>query len=416
MSAPFRVVGAVVGTHADGIEISIPRAKIGDGASVRTAAGTLFARVAAVGAGSATLTPFGMTDGIGVGDRVELDPSANTLVLGTALLGRAFDPSGDPLDRRPRPNGVRSIVPAVVPDPVRRTPVDTPAWTGVRVIDGLLTIGRGARVGLFGAPGCGKSTLLEAIVRGTRADATVIALVGERGREAERWLRDVGPRSSLICATSDRSAAERVRAAEVAFAQADRLRARGLHVLLVVDSLARVVTAAREKALALGEPAGRGGYPPSVFAGLARLVEGAGAADGGAITLIATVLSDGGDEREPLSDAARSLLDGHIVLSEALARRGHYPAVDPLKSTSRTMGDVVSAEHAYAARRVRAAIALLEETEEARRLGLETGQLDPVLVRARLAEARLEAFLQQGPESSSPGETLQELIALADTL
>lgn len=219
--------------------------------------------------------------------------------------------------------------------------------------------------------------------------------------------------AAIVCATSDRSAAERVRAAQVAMAQAAALRARGLHVLAILDSLARYAAALREIALAAGEPAGRGGYPASVFADLARYVEVAGAAGGGSITLVATVLSDG-DERDPVSDSARSLLDGHIELSSRLARSGRFPAIDVPASTSRTMESVVSDEHTRAARSVRRAIALLAESADARALGIVPS--DPDVARAAAQEQALEFFLRQGKQPAKPAETLSQLFELADRL
>jgi type III secretion protein N (ATPase) len=287
-------------------------------------------------------------------------------------------------------------------------------WTGVRAIDGPLALGRGARIGVFGAPGAGKSALLDAIVRGADADAVVVALVGERGREAERRLAGLGPRTTIVCATSDRAPAERVRAAEVAFAQADALRARGLDVLLVVDSLARVCAAAREMMLGLGEPAGRGGYPPGVFALLARLLERAGAVGDGSVTLVATVLSDGPDEHDPVSEAARAALDGHVVLGDRLARAGHFPAIDVARSASRTLAEVASPEHLAAARVLRAAVAALDESRDARSLGLRSD--DPILARCVAQESAIQAFLRQGPAPCPPHQTLTELLRLADIL
>ncbi len=219
----------------------------------------------------------------------------------------------------------------------------------MRAIDGPLALARGARVGVFGAPGAGKSSLLDAIVRHADADAVVIALVGERGREAERRLTALDARTTLICATSDRSAAERLRAAEVAFAQAEALCARGLHVLLVVDSLARTCGAARELASAAGEPAGRGGYPPSALTVLGTAPRARRRVRDGTITLIATVLSEGPDRHDPVSEAARAALDGHLVLAERLAARGWFPAIDLPASASRTIADAL--EHRRICRR-----------------------------------------------------------------
>ena len=242
----------------------------------------------------------------------------------------------------------------------------------------------------------------------------VLALVGERGREAQRWFERVDRRTTIVCATSDRSASERVRGAEVAMAQAERLRASGLHVVMILDSLARYASALRERGVTLGEPVGRGGYPASVWAAVARLLERAGTASRGSITLIATVLSDGGDEREPVSENARSLLDGHIVLSPELARANHYPAIDVLASASRTMGDVVAGAHGRDAGRIREALALLDRTRDARSVGLARFD-DPVLARAIACENAFGAFLRQR-DAVSPEATRASLSSLARML
>lgn len=412
-----RGIGQIVATHAQLLEAHVPGARVGEGVRiVRRDGRTIDAHVASLGAGKVLVAPHGAIDGIALGDRVEIDRSALTLVLGTPLLGRAIAPDGTPLDTRPAPRGQRHAVHGCIPTPGERLPGRTVFATGVRAIDGPLTLARGARIGLFGAPGAGKSTLLESIVAGAQADAVVVALIGERGREAERWLAQVDSRVSLICATSDRSPAERLRAADVAFAQAERLRDRGLDVLLVVDSLARIAGAARDMAIALGEPVGRGGYPPSVFSRQAGLLERAGVTRRGAITLIATVLSDGADEREPVSDAARAALDGHIALSERLARTGHFPAIDLPRSASRTMLDVVDAEHARSATRLRDALAVLEETREARMFGLDAGGDDPQLEQIVRAESAISAFLRQGRTPSPFAKTLMEMHQVAEHL
>ena len=332
------------------------------------------------------------------------------LALGTCALGRAIDSSGRSLDDGPPLSGRAVSVELRPPRPAQRAPVVAPLWTGVRVIDGLLTIGCGARIGVFGSPGSGKSTLLEAFVNGCAADAVVVALVGERGREAQQWIARLNERTTVVCATSDRPAAERLEAAVVAVAQARALRERGLSVLLVLDSLARVAAALREIAVALGESTGRGGYPPSVFAELARLVEVAGVLAKGSVTLIATVLNDG-DDRDPVSEGARSLLDGHIALSTVLAQAGRFPAVDVLASTSRTMEMVADGAHLRAARAVRGAIAALERVKDARSLGIESEE--PAVRAAVAAEDRFEDFLRQGARCSDPETTLARLGALA---
>jgi FliI/YscN family ATPase len=317
-----------------------------------------------------------------------------------------------PLDGGAPLAGRRVGVALRVPRPNERAPVCRPFWTSVRVLDGLLTFGRGARIGIFGSPGAGKSTLIESIVDGCVADAVVIALIGERGREAQRWIERRDARTTIVCATSDRSPCERIRASTVAFAHAAALRERGLHVLVVLDSLARVASALRERATAAGESVGRAGYPPSVFSEMARFVEVAGPLAYGSMTLVATVLNDG-DDRDPVSDAARALLDGHLVLSDRLAREGRFPAIDVPSSASRTMPLVAREEHIRQAARVRAAIAWLDRMADARALGVE-----PVEAAAQAAvagEERIEDFLRQRTPAL-PTETLAALADLADTL
>ena len=326
-------------------------------------------------------------------------------------FGRAFDADGLSLDDGPAV--ALKIEEAVVPQPLERVALDRPLWTGVRAIDGLLTLARGARIGVFGAPGTGKSSLLEAIARGTAADALVIALVGERGREAEAWIRRADQRTAILCATGDRDADERARACETAFAHAAALRARGLHVLLIVDSLARYATALREIALARGEASGRGGFPPSVFARLARTLEAAGATAEGSVTAIASVLDDG-DERDPVSDAARSLLDGHLMLSPERTRAGRFPAIDVPASASRTMAAAAAPDHREHAGRVRSALAWLARTADARALGVAAIEAEGAAVLQ--AEPSIERLLSQGPRPEPPGRTLAMLAAIADSL
>jgi type III secretion protein N (ATPase) len=409
-------VGSVTAARGGLVDARIVALPVGCGARIVTRGGLRVpARVIAAAGGGVTLAPFADLDGVAVGDRVEADPSALDVVLGTAALGRAIDATGAPLDGGPvlagrcgngRPRGS---------GPAQRSAVRLPFATGIRAIDGPLAFGFGARIGIFGAPGCGKSTLLETIAAGSAADVTVIGLIGERGREAERWLARVDKRSTVVCATSDRSPAERIRAAEIAFAQADALRRRGLHVLLVVDSLARVVAAARDVAVATGEPVGRGGYPPSVFALIAGLLERAGNFADGSITLIATVLSDGPIDGDPVSDACRAALDGHIVLTERLARQGWFPAIDLPASASRTIADVASPRHLAAAHALRDAVASLDETREARQFGLDPAAGDPRLRRMIAAESAIAVFLQQSG-SADPSATLTELEMLTDML
>ena len=409
-----RSIGSVIDAHAGLVRANLPGVAIGDGVHIHAGEAMIRGFVQSLSNGAAMITPRGAIEGIVAGDMVSSTPAALTLPLGMAALGRAFDSSGRPLDARGPIDGLQTRLESRAPGADERAAVCSPLWTGVRVVDGLLTIGRGARIGLFGAPGVGKSTVLSMFARGISVDAVVVGLIGERGREAADWIERCNPRMSVICASSDRSAAERIAAAKAAMAQACALRSRGLDVLVILDSLARFGAALREVAVACGEPVGRGGFPASVFAQTAKLVETAGRTRTGSLTLVATVLSDGADERDPLSDAARSLLDGHIVLTPALAHAGRYPAVDVLASASRTMEAVVEAGQAAAARSVRRALAALKESEDARSLGLAI--TDPVALRAQAAAGQLEDFLRQGEVCINPAQTLDELRNLADTL
>ncbi len=409
-------IGSVTATRGGQIEGRSPALPVGAGARIVCRDGrSTGARVIAVRGRHVTLAPFGEITGIAAGDAIFEDPAVLQLRLGVPALGRAVDALGRPIDGGPPLPDSGPAAGGCNHAPLDRAAIRRPFTTGIRVLDGPLAFGIGARIGIFGAPGCGKSTLLESIAAGSSADVTVVGLIGERGREAQRWLERIDDRTTIVCATSDRSAAERLRAAEVAFAAAGALRRRGLDVLLVLDSLARVAAAARDLAIAAGEPVGRGGYPPSVFGVLAGLLEGAGNFQAGSITLVATVLSDGADERDPVSEACRAALDGHIVLSERLARQGWFPAVDVGASASRTLSDVATARHLAAARAMRHAVGVLDETREARQLGLDPAATDPVRARIVAAEAALADFLRQ-TESAEPSATLNELQLLTDRL
>jgi FliI/YscN family ATPase len=408
-----RGTGIVKRTLGETVLVALPGARVGDGVRIHRSAGTmLLGEVAAVERARVAIAPFGSVAGVAVGDRVEVAAEALSCPAGFGVLGRALDPAGAPLDGRGALGGTGIRVDRDgAPLPGARAPVELPLWTGIRAIDALATIGRGARVGIFGAPAAGKTTLLETIAANARADAVVLALVGERGREARAWFERLDRRTTIVCATSDRCASERVRAADVAMTQARRLCDAGLHVLLVVDSLARYAAAVREQRVALGEPVGRGGYPPSVWAALARYLERAGMLRRGSITVLATVLGDGDDDREPLSENARSLLDGHIVLSSALARAGRFPALDVLASSSRTMGSVVAPAHARDASAVRAALALLADTKEVREVGIMRDG-EPALAAAVAAEPAIRTFLYRSAPSA-PADTLRSLATLA---
>jgi ATP synthase in type III secretion protein N len=401
-------LGRVVGIDGGLLVARLPRGRIGE--SVRLANG-LGGEVRSIDGGLVRVAIHGSTDGIAAGTQLRSDRGAARMHLGTCALGRVIDARGAPLDAGPPLLG--ATVRVETGAPVQRAAVTQPFWTGVRAIDALLTLGAGSRVGIFGAPGTGKSMLLEMLARGSTADAVVVALVGERGREAHAWAVRCDRRATVVSATSDRPAAERLRAARVALSHARALRDRGLHVLVLLDSLARVATALRELGVANGETAGRGGFPPSVFAELARLIEVCGATPRGSITLVATILDDG-DERDPISDAARSLLDGHLQLSLDAARRGRFPALDVPASASRTMASVVDADHARAARRLSAAIAALQRTADARDLGIASA--DEGMRRAVACEERIDAFLRQEAAPSGSDESRAMLLELASAL
>jgi FliI/YscN family ATPase len=407
--------GRVCAALEHSVIATIPGARVGEAVTIRSAGGNAFpATVTRVEPGRVALSSHVALSGVAVGDAVESDAQAGTLPLGLRLLGRTITPAGEALDALGATAGRR--VPVLDPpiSAADRAPIERPFWTGIRAIDSLLTIGRGARIGFFGGPATGKSLLVEMLVRGAGADAIVIGLIGERGREASAWMQRIAPHATIVCAPSDRPPAERVRAAHVALAQGSQLRRRGLNVLVVLDSLARFATAARELATSNGESVGRGGYPPSVFAELTKLLERGGNVGGGSLTLIATVLADGADEHEPLAEAARAALDGHIVLSSRLARAGLYPAVDVVASASRTMDAVVAPAHREAARVVRRALSRLESTRELRELGF--AQHDAELARAVALQEHIEAFLQHGTRTFGAAETLAGLNALADRL
>ena len=367
---------------------------------------------------SALLMPMGDLMRVSTRTRVEATGTVFTLRPDPALCGRVLDGLGRALDDKgPLPVGAADYpVIREAPNPMAR-PIDpTPFLTGLRAIDGVLTCVRGQRVGIFAAAGGGKSTLLGLIAKGARADVIVVGLIGERGRELRDFIDNVlGPdlmaRTVLVCATSDRSAMERVTAGYVATTIAEYFRALGKDVLLVVDSLTRFARAQRDIALAAGEPPARRGFPPSVFARLPQLLERAGTDEGGgAITAFYTVLVEGDDMNEPVADEARSLLDGHIVLSSRLAAQGHYPAIDVPSSASRMMSLATSDRHQDAARKLRAILKRYEDLSLLIRMGEYRPGGDPKDDEAVTRQAGVLRFLQQAQvESQGLGETIGAL-------
>jgi len=314
--------------------------------------------------------PLGSTAGIRRGSRVRMVSSSRSLRVGDALLGRVINARGMPIDRRPLARLPHRVLLDQAPPPaVERPRIREPLSTGVRAVDGLLTCGRGQRIGIFAGSGVGKSVLLGMMARYTAADVNVIALIGERGREVNEFIeRDLGPeglaRSVVLVATSDEPGLSRVQAAFAATSVAEYFRDQGKDVLLLMDSVTRLAMAQREIGLAAGEPPTTRGYPPSVFAMLPKLVERAGCSPRGSITGFYSVLVEGDDHNEPVADTLRGLLDGHTWLSRKIASRGHYPAIDVLESISRVMNDLTTPEHIEAARRIRELLAVHRDHED----------------------------------------------------
>jgi len=317
------------------------------------------------------------------------------------MTGRVLDALGAPLDGlAPLRIGEAWPLDGIVPTAMEREPIREPLSTGVRVLDGMLTVGRGQRVGIFGGSGVGKSTLIGMMTRNTAADLTVVGLVGERGREVREFLENAlgeegRKRSVVVVSTSDQTPLLRMRAALAATSVAEFYASRGMHVLLVLDSLTRYAMAAREVGLAAGEPPASKGYTPSVFSRLARLVERAGNFKGGSITAFYTVLMEGDDQQDPLVDAVRSLLDGHVVLSRAMAAEGWYPAVNVLDSISRLMPTVTAVEHRRKAGLVRRLLAAYARSEDLVRIGAYKAGTDAELDQALTARPVLREFLEQ---------------------
>src|SRR5471032_2748156 len=364
----------------------------------------------------AILSPIGSMEGLST--RTQITATGETLgvTVGDAQLGRVISPMGEFLDG-PAPLGVLKRYPlhSEPSAPFSRQLIVRPLSLGVRSIDGLLTLAQGQRMGIFGEPGVGKSSLLASIIRNSEADVIIIGLIGERGREV-RELLDVQldaqarARTVAVVATSDRPAAERVRAAFVATTLAEYHRDQGRNVLLLMDSLTRFARAQREIGLAVGEPPTRRGYPPSFFSALPRLLERAGPGEHGSITALYTVLTEGDASMDPVAEEARSILDGHIVLSAELAQRNYFPAVDVLRSRSRLMDQVASDEHKLLAMRIRELMARHAEIEMLIRVGEYSAGSDPLADEAIARHGAIEAFMRQGAgEPSSPDDTLRRM-------
>lgn len=374
---------------------------------------------------SILIMPFEEVRGINSESLVVLEQKASVQPVSRALLGRVIDAMGNPIDGKgpidwSLPDREERSLYQIAPNPVERKVIDRPIGVGVRAIDGLLTLGRGQRIGIMAGSGVGKSVLLGMISRFTTADVNVIALVGERGREVREFIeRELGPeglkRSVVIVATSDRSALQRVRAAHLASTIAEFFRDAGKDVLLLMDSVTRFAMALREIGLSLGEPPSSKGYTPSVFAALPKLLERAGmGTQRGSVTGIYTVLVEGDDMDEPVADATRSILDGHIVLTRALAHQNHFPAIDVLSSASRVMNSVISKEHLNSASKVKDWLAVYRKSEDLINIGAYVRGANSKIDEAVAVIDRINAFLKQPSQERSNIDESKALLNLIE--
>ncbi len=410
------------------IEVTGLQAEVGEVCMVGTSRSTgrragepVPAEVVGFREGRTLLMPLGELHGIGPGTQVLATGTPFRVAVGEGLLGRVVDGLGRPEDGLPSAPGVMRSTIAAPPAAMSRPRISERVGLGVRALDALVPCGRGQRLGIFAGSGVGKSSLLGMIARSTSAQVNVIALVGERGREVREFIeRDLGDaleRSVVVVATSDQPALVRIKAAFTATTIAEHFRDRGNDVMLMMDSVTRFAMAQREVGLAIGEPPATRGYTPSVFALLPRLLERAGTSARGSITGLYTVLVDGDDMNEPIADAARSILDGHVVLTRALAHAGHYPAIDVLQSVSRLVGDIVSPDVVAAGQRLRGALAVLAEKEDLVAVGAYQPGSDRALDAALAHRMAIERFLRQHvAERSEPGQADSALLELSASL
>ncbi len=411
------LIGLII--EATGLEVEIGEVcMVGDGRGRPRVA----TEVVGFRSGRTLLMPLGELHGIGPGTLVDPTGEPFRVAVGESLLGRVIDGLGTPLDELEPPDAIawRSTT-AAPPDALSRPRIHDRVGLGVRALDGLIPCGRGQRLGIFAGSGVGKSSLLGMIARSTTAEVNVIALVGERGREVREFIeRDLGDaldHSVVVVATSDQPALVRIRAAFTATAIAEYFRDRGRNVMLMMDSVTRFAMAQREVGLAIGEPPATRGYTPSVFALLPKLLERAGTSPHGSITGLYTVLVDGDDMNEPIADAVRAILDGHIVLARSIAHTGHYPAIDVLQSVSRLIGELVSPELQGAGQHLRAALAVYREKEDLISIGAYKSGTDAVLDAAIALRGEINAFLRQSVDEHSTLEaTDARLLELAHRL
>ena len=401
------------------------RAAVGSLCRIDTLDGFLEAEVVGFAGDKLFLMPSEQLKGVIPGAKVTPISDEHGIPVGMSLLGRVIDGVGQPLD------GLGPILTAESAllvnrrlNPLARKPINQPMDVGVRAINAMLTVGQGQRMGLFAGSGVGKSVLLGMMTRGTTADVVVVGLIGERGREVKEFIEEIlgaegRARSVVVAAPADASPLMRLKGSETALTIAEYFRDQGLNVLLLMDSLTRYAQAQREIALAIGEPPATKGYPPSVFAKLPALVEraGNGAEGQGSITAFFTVLTEGDDLQDPIADAARAILDGHIVLSRELADSGHYPAIDVEKSISRVMPMVTSEEHMMMARTIKQCYSLYQQNRDLITIGAYQKGADPRLDQAIAIRPKLEQFLQQKMKEVVPySDCLQALQQVALTL
>lgn len=409
-----QVVGLVIEGNGPAVSIGEMCLVIPDGAP------PLKAEVVGFRQDAVLLMPLGSIKGVHPGSLILSQGRAEVIRVGKGLLGRVIGPMGQPLDGRPPPSlSEWAPLQADPINPMRRRRIDAPLDLGVRAVNGLLTVGRGQRLGIFSGSGVGKSTLMGMMARYTGADVAVIGLVGERGREVVEFLeKELGreglARSVVVVATSDEPPLMRLRAAYVATAAAEYFRRQGKHVLLLMDSITRFAMAQREIGLAAGEPPTSKGYPPSIFMLLPRLLERAGRDQGeGSITGIYTVLMEGDDIHDPIVDAVRGILDGHVLLSRELAGAGHYPAIDVMGSVSRLMSDVASPRHRELAARIREVLSTYARAEDMINIGAYAHGSNPAIDRALKLIGPIRAFLQQAVETRAG---LTESVAAMEAL
>lgn len=398
------------------VEVSGLPVAVGDLIDIEVGERIVPAEVVALGGGKARCMPLGSVTGLQTGAVVRSTGGPMTIQVGPGLLGRVLDGLGRPMDGL-GPIGPSQVVEVTgsAPPPLERERVCEPLELGVRVMDTLVTVGRGQRLGLFAGSGVGKSSLLSMIARGSEAEVSVIALVGERGREVREFLEDdLGPeglaRSVVVVATSDEPAVVRLRAAMVATRIAEYFRDNGAHVMLMMDSLTRTAMAQREIGLSVGEPPATRGYPPSTFAMLAQLLERAGTGRTGSVTGIYTVLVDGDDHNEPIADTARSILDGHVVLDRSLAVIGHYPSIDAVASISRVASRVTSKEQKRLATILRSVLSARRQAQDLLDVGAYVAGSNPYVDAAVEHGDAIDAFLRQSMDDVTPSDKSWDML------